>query len=78
MSHDHISCEEVIKELFAYLDHEVDEGLSERIEHHLERCRDCFSRADFEKKLRDCLKQSTEASAPDRLRQRIHQAIKNF
>lgn len=78
MSHGHISCEEVIKELFAYLDREVDEGLSERIEHHLERCRDCFSRAEFEKKLRDCLKRSTEASAPERLRQRIHQAIRNF
>lgn len=78
MSHDHISCEEVIKELFAYLDREVDEALGERIEHHLERCRDCFSRAEFERKLRERLRERTEARAPDRLRRRIQQAIKEF
>lgn len=78
MSHDHISCEEVIKELFAYLDREVDEALGEQIAHHLERCRDCFSRVEFERKLRERLRERTDARAPDRLRQRIQRAIKDF
>lgn len=78
MSHDHITCEEVIRELFAYLDREVDEQLSERIEHHLQRCRDCFSRAEFERRLRERLNESAEAKAPDRLRRRIRDVIKSY
>lgn len=80
--HDHtaggIPCEEVIERLFAYLDGEVDDVSSAVIERHLERCRDCFSRADFERKLRTKIAASASTPAPDRLRRRVRSLLDEF
>lgn len=73
-----IRCEEVIEQLFRYLDREVEEDLGERIHHHLERCRDCFSRAEFEKRLRDRVRDAAETKAPDRTHQRIRRILDSF
>lgn len=78
MSHHPIDCEEVIRQLFEYLDGELDENLGERIAHHLERCRDCFSRAEFERRLRERLRESSSSTAPEDLRQRIRHVMKDF
>jgi anti-sigma factor (TIGR02949 family) len=78
MSHEHIDCEQVIRELFAYLDREVDEQLGERIQRHLKRCHDCFSRAEFERRLRERLRETTEAKAPDRLERRLRRVMDSF
>lgn len=77
-NHDHIDCEEVIRTLFAYLDREVDEPLVERIDQHLKRCRDCFSRAEFERRLRERLNETTEAKAPKRLQNRVRRVLDSF
>ena len=45
----HIDCEDVLRQLLAYLDHEVDEHAAALIERHLEACRACFTRAAFER-----------------------------
>lgn len=73
-----LRCEEVIELLFAYLDHEVDDKLNERIEQHLESCRDCYSRAEFERRLRARVQASTEVQAPERLQKRIRRVLDKF
>ena len=73
-----LSCEEVIELLFAYLDHEVGNELNERIEQHLENCRDCYSRAEFEHRLRARVRDSAEIKAPERLQRRIRKVIDEF
>ncbi len=73
-----LSCEEVIEELFAYLDREVNEALSAEIDRHLEKCRDCFTRAQFERKLRAKVAETANVSAPERLQRRIKAVLERY
>lgn len=73
-----LSCEEVIEALFAYLDGEVDEARRSDIEHHLRRCRDCFTRAEFERRLRARVARTGTVQAPERLRRRIRHLLDEF
>ena len=45
---DLISCEEVVRAVWDYLDDEIDIGLKERIREHLEICYHCLGQYDFE------------------------------
>ena len=47
-----IDCEEALRRLFEYLDAELHGDPHREMEQHLERCRSCFSRAEFEKRLK--------------------------
>jgi anti-sigma factor (TIGR02949 family) len=83
MSNDHaeptrISCEEVIAHLFAYLDDEADAEKRSYIERHLQECRACFSRAEFEKALRAKVRQLGDKEAPTTLRQRVRGLLDQF
>lgn len=53
-----IGCEEALKHLLAYLDQEVGTGTHREVEHHLEICRTCFSRAEFERSLKTRLREA--------------------
>lgn len=73
-----LTCEQVIACLMAYLDGEVEGVSPAEIERHLARCRDCFSRAEFELRLNSRLIEAGTATAPDGLRQRIGTLIARF
>ena len=73
-----MSCEEVIERLFDYLDRELDSQQATDIEWHLARCRDCFTRAEFERRLRDRVAATATAKAPPRLHQRIRTLLDGF
>jgi len=76
--HSRMSCEEVIAHLFAYLDDEADPEKRSYIERHLEECRACFSRAEFEKSLRAKVSQLGDKEAPATLRQRVKSLLDQF
>jgi anti-sigma factor (TIGR02949 family) len=78
MNGDTIRCEEVVEHLFEYLDREIEHAKSAEIERHLERCRECFSRAEFERQLRAMVREAAEMSAPPRLRQRVKRLLDRF
>lgn len=78
MSIDKLSCEEVIEQIFTYLDGELPQDHAIAIDRHLERCRDCFSRAEFEKRLRARIKGSTKARAPESLQRRIRGLLDRY
>lgn len=78
MNAEHITCQEVMQQLFDFLDRELDSELSDRIDDHLERCRDCFTRAEFEKRLRARVNETAEVKAPERLRRRIRRVLDEF
>lgn len=78
MSGHSLTCEEVIERLFDYLDRELDDQQAASIERHLHRCRDCFTRAEFEKRLRARVEATGTAAAPPRLRRRIRELIDRF
>ena len=75
---DKLSCEDVIADLYRYLDHEMDEAASEKIHRHLEDCRECFSRAEFENLLRGRVAGTGVAEVPDDVQERIRSLMKRF
>lgn len=75
MKKEFISCEELLEQLFEYLDRELDDRTRTTIDHHLELCRDCFSRVEFEQRLRDRISDAGKQTAPDRLHERVRKII---
>lgn len=73
-----IDCEEVVSHLLVYLDDEIDAETRARIDLHLERCRGCFSRAEFERALRRRLRELGHEPASARLARRIKTLIDSF
>lgn len=47
-----IRCEEAVRRLAEYLDGELGERKDAEVERHLETCRSCWSRAEFERRIR--------------------------
>lgn len=73
-----IRCEEVIARLFTYLDGEIDDAGRAQIDRHLDECRGCFSRAEFEKALRDRLRRIGDTQASPSLQERIKALMEQF
>jgi anti-sigma factor (TIGR02949 family) len=71
-------CEEVIAHLSAYLDGEMDAARRADIESHLQTCRGCYSRAEFEKALQEKVRELGEKNAPAKLRQRLKALLDQF
>jgi anti-sigma factor (TIGR02949 family) len=66
-----IGCEEAIRHLLEYLDHECEGQTHEVIDQHLSDCQACYSRMEFEKRLRSQLKAAGGQAVPDSLKNRI-------
>lgn len=64
--------------LAAHLDGELDAGTDRELERHLETCRSCFSRAEFERRLKGRI--ATIGSEPTRpeLTERVQTLIRQF
>jgi len=75
---DKLRCEEVIAHLLSYLDGEIDDAKRAQMDHHLEECRGCFSRAEFEKALRDRVRQAGDAKPSPSLQERIKGLMDQF
>jgi len=73
-----IHCEEVIAHLLSYLDGEIDDAKRAQIDRHLDECRACFSRAEFEKALRESLRRTGDAQPSASLQERIKSLIDQF
>lgn len=73
-----VTCEEVLKHLIAYLDRETDVHTAAEIQRHLEKCRSCFSRAEFERQLKARVRAAGSRTAPERLRARIRKLVDEF
>lgn len=52
-----IDCEEALRRLAEYLDRELEELPKAEVEQHLETCRSCYSRAEFERVLKSRLRE---------------------
>ncbi|MCC5858108.1 MAG: mycothiol system anti-sigma-R factor [Ectothiorhodospiraceae bacterium] len=78
MTDHELTCEEVIEQLLTFLDGEIGQNEAAAIERHLERCRDCFTRAEFERRLREKTAHAATSSAPERLRRRIRKLIDSY
>lgn len=73
-----MNCEDVLRQLYDYLDGEVDELTEADIEHHVHHCRECFSRMEFEKRLKSKVKESSTMQTPDEVQSRLMEIMRKF
>jgi anti-sigma factor (TIGR02949 family) len=73
-----IGCEEALQHLLAYLDQELGEVKHREVDHHLEICRTCFSRAEFEKSLKTRLREAGRGTVRASFEKRIKTLFSRF
>jgi anti-sigma factor (TIGR02949 family) len=70
-----VSCDKVIESIWEYLDKEMTPDAVIILQKHVELCRSCFTRFEFERALRENCKTKTNHCCPDKLKARIRQII---
>jgi len=74
-----MNCEESMEMLWQFLDKELDGEATGELQRHLEECRHCFSKAEFEQRLRAMVRRSCSCEqAPPELRERLSKLIRLF
>jgi anti-sigma factor (TIGR02949 family) len=72
------SCEDALRLLAEHLDGELSDRLHNEVERHLSTCRSCFSRAEFEKRLKERIGSALREPASPELAGRVHALIRRF
>jgi anti-sigma factor (TIGR02949 family) len=75
---DTIGCEQALKRLLEFLDRELSDREHDSVERHLRTCRSCFSRMEFEGRLKQQLSALSGDEVPKEARDRIRALIKGF
>lgn len=73
-----IDCEEAVRRLAAYLDGELGPDGEAAVERHLERCRSCYSRAEFERRLKDRLRSDLKRDVAPEFEERVRSIVRAF
>ena len=73
-----MSCEEVLERVLEFVDRELGDADRVRLEHHLDTCRSCYSRVEFERRLKGRLTDLAREEAPAPVRDRISRLIERF
>ncbi|HKV46197.1 MAG TPA: mycothiol system anti-sigma-R factor [bacterium] len=74
-----MNCEEALEKLWQYLDRELDGESTSELHRHLEECRHCFSKVEFEQRLRAIVRRSCSGEqAPAELRERLSRLLRLF
>jgi len=78
MTEREIDCEQALKQIFEYIDHELHESDHHAMEHHLHTCKSCFSRVEFEQRLKEKVGELRKEESSSELEIRIRNLIKTF
>ncbi len=78
MTQHEIECEQALQQIFEYVDHELGDSERTAMERHLHTCESCFSRMEFERRLKQKLYELHVDEAETALRGRIKSLIKSF
>ena len=67
-----VDCNAALESLFDFLDGELDGSLEERLKAHVQQCKPCFERADFERRFLAVVQTArAEERCPKALRERV-------
>jgi anti-sigma factor (TIGR02949 family) len=67
-----VDCNAALESLFDFLDGELDGSLEARLRAHVQECRPCFERADFERRFLAAVQAArAEERCPNALRERV-------
>lgn len=72
------SCEDALRLLAAHIDRELDAPMGTRMERHLKTCRSCYSRLEFEKRLKESLARLGHEPVRPELAGRVQELIRDF
>ena len=73
-----LGCQQALERLQEFIDRELPDGEYESVERHLDTCRSCFSRKEFESRLKQRLSALSSGDVPVAWRNRIRQLISRF
>lgn len=70
-------CDAALESLFDFLDGELDGSLETQLKAHVERCKPCFERADFERRFLAAVQAArAEERCPKSLRERVMNTLR--
>jgi anti-sigma factor (TIGR02949 family) len=78
MTKEEINCEQALKQILDYIDHELGEHERAAMTQHLHTCKSCFSRMEFERRLKEKVGALCEEEVPAQLGERIKGLLKGF
>jgi len=73
-----MDCEQVLKLVLQFIDRELEGDEHAELERHLESCRSCYSRVEFERRLKGRLHDLSHEDAPAALQDKVLKLIKGF
>lgn len=73
-----INCEQALARLLEFVDRELGDEERDGMERHLRTCRSCFSRMEFEKRLKGKVHDLTREPVAPEARNRIKALIEEF
>ncbi|MGQ0751742.1 MAG: anti-sigma factor family protein [Betaproteobacteria bacterium] len=73
-----IDCEQALRQLFDYIDRELQDADHEVMHRHLEKCKGCFSRVEFERRLKGKLRALRDEKATEKVSERVKGLLKSF
>jgi anti-sigma factor (TIGR02949 family) len=78
MTKQQIDCEQALRQILEYIDHELGEHDHSLMEQHLRTCKSCFSRMEFERRLKMKVGALREDEVASPLGERIKGLLKSF
>jgi anti-sigma factor (TIGR02949 family) len=72
------TCDEAIRVLAEHLDQELDHRLDAQLLAHLDSCRSCCSRAEFERRLKARVRELGTETVPDDVARRMQSLLDGF
>ena len=78
MTRQEIECEQALRQILEYVDRELGEAEREAMHRHLQTCKSCFSRVEFERRLKGKLGALREETATPEMNERIKGLLKSF
>jgi len=78
MTKQQIDCDQALRQIFEFLDHELGEEQRDAMQHHLHTCKSCFSRLEFERLLKGKVRELRDDKASPQIDARIRGLLKRF
>jgi len=75
---DDVGCEQALRHLVEFIDHELSDSDHDSVERHLRTCRGCCSRMEFESRLKQRLSALSTEDVPSTSLDRVRNLIKRF